>query len=202
MNQPLGKFVGNALEVFECVKILRGEIEGAMRPTLELSIELAARMLVLCGVEETVQSSKSKVQSVLDSGAALEKFRQNVELQNGNTKVCDNPEILLDKNLIRVEVKTEKTGFINDVDAGAIGESVSKIGGGRNKVEDAIDFAVGYQCEKTIGDEIRRGDALGVLYCRRENRPDSIREKLARAYKIRPQRNSNESRLIKEIIGS
>jgi len=202
MNQPLGKYVGNALEVFECVKILRGEADAQMLSTLELSIELTARMLVLTGIEKTVQSSKFKVQSVLDSGAALEKFRQNIELQNGDSKICDNPEILFDKDLVKVDVKAEKSGFVSEIDAAVIGECVSKIGGGRNKVEDAIDFAVGYQCEKTIGDEIRRGDALGILYCRRENRPDSIREKLARAYKIRPQRNSNESRLIKEIIGS
>ncbi|MDQ3062068.1 MAG: thymidine phosphorylase, partial [Acidobacteriota bacterium] len=123
MNQPLGKFVGNALEVFECVKILRGEADEKMSPTLELSIELAARMLVLCGVEKTVQSSKFKVQSVLDSGAALEKFRQNIECQNGDPLICDNPESLLDKNLIEVKIKTEKMGFITEIDAGAIGES-------------------------------------------------------------------------------
>ncbi len=202
MNQPLGKYVGNALEVFESVKILRNEIDETMLPTLELSIELAARMLVLCGVEETVQSSKFKVQSVLDSGAALEKLRQNVELQNGNAAVCDNPEILLDKNLIKVEITAKKTGFVSEIDASAIGESVSQIGGGRIKVGDTIDFAVGYRCEMIIGDEIRCGDALGILYCRNENQSNSIREKLTEAYKISHQRNSNESCLIKEVIGS
>jgi pyrimidine-nucleoside phosphorylase len=202
MNQPLGKFVGNALEVFECVKILRNEIEETILPTLELSIELAARMLVLCGVEETGQSSKFKVQSVLDSGAALEKFRQNIELQNGDTTICDEPEILLDKNLMEVEITANNSGFVSEIDTSAIGEGISQIGGGRIKVGDKIDFAVGYRCEKTLGDEIRSGDTLGVLYCRNENQSNSIREKLSEAYKIRPQRNSNESRLIKEIIGS
>ncbi len=202
MNQPLGKYVGNSLEIYECVKILRGETDEQMQPTLELSIELAARMLALCGVAESVQSSKFKVQSSLESGAALEKFRRNVECQSGDAKVCDNPEILLDKNLIEAEIKAETNGFVAEIDASAIGECVSRIGGGRIKIEDKIDFAVGYQCEKKIGDEIRAGETLGVLHCRTENQFNSIREKLARAYKISPERNSNKSRLIKEIIGS
>jgi len=200
MNQPLGKFVGNALEVFECVKILRGEIDEQMLQTLELSIELAARMLVLCGVENTVQSSKFKVRSVLDSGAALEKFRQNIECQSGAAEICDNPETLLDKDLIEVEIKTEKTGFIAEIDAGAIGESISRIGGGRIKVEDKIDFAVGYECVKKLGDRVKSGETLGVIFCRNKTQTHLIYEKLANAYKIDDGKPSGKFELIKEII--
>ena len=96
MSQPLGKYVGNALEVYECIKILRGENEEEMLPTLELSVELAARILILCGIEESIQSSKFKVQSLLASGAALEKFRLNIECQGGNAEICDTPDILFD----------------------------------------------------------------------------------------------------------
>ncbi|CAN5789647.1 pyrimidine-nucleoside phosphorylase [soil metagenome] len=200
MNQPLGKFVGNALEVFECVKILRGEIDEQMHQTLELSIELAARMLILCGVEKTVQSSKFKVQSVLDSGAALEKFRQNIECQNGDTLICDNPESLLDKSLIKIEIKTKKTGFVAEIDAGAIGESISRIGGGRIKVEDKIDFAVGYECVKKLGDRVKSGETLGVIFCRNKTQTHLIYEKLANAYKIDDEKPSGKIKLIKEII--
>ncbi|MDQ3711917.1 MAG: thymidine phosphorylase [Acidobacteriota bacterium] len=200
MNQPLGKFVGNALEVFECVKILRGETDEQMHGTLELSIELAARMLVLCGVEKTVQSSKFKVQSVLDSGAALEKCRQNIECQNGAAEVCDNPESLLDKNLFEVEIKTEKTGFIAEIDASGIGESVSRIGGGRIKVEDKIDFAVGYECVKKLGDKVKAGETLGVIFCRNKTQAHLIYEKLTDAYKIDDEKPSGKFELIKEVI--
>ena len=200
MNQPLGKFVGNALEVYECIKILRGEIDDQMRQTLELSIELAARMLILCGVEKTVQSSKFKVQSVLDSGAALEKFRQNIECQNGDTLICNNPESLLDKNLIEIEIKTEKTGFVAEIDASAIGESISRIGGGRIKVEDKIDFAVGYECVKKLGDEVKSGETLGVIFCRNRAQTHLIYEKLANAYKIGDEKPIGKFELIKVII--
>ncbi len=198
MNQPLGKFVGNALEVYECVKILRGETDAQMSPTLELSIELAARMLVLCGIEDTVQSSKLKVQSVLESGAALEKFRQNIECQNGDAKICDAPEILLDASLIEVEVKAEKSGYINEIDTLAIGESVSKIGGGRIKVEDAIDYAVGFQCEKNIDDEIKTGETLGVIYCRNQSQAELITAIMRDAYRIEVEKATANFELIKK----
>ena len=200
MNQPLGKYVGNALEVFECVKILRGEADAQMLSTLELSIELTARMLVLTGIEKTVQSSKFKVQSVLDSGAALEKFRQNIELQNGDSKICDNPEILFDKDLVKVEVKAEKSGFISVIDAGAVGESVSKIGGGRIKVGDKIDYAVGCECVKKLGDEVQAGETLGVIFCRNETQANLIYEKSANAYKIVDEKPLENFDLIKAVI--
>ncbi|MDQ3748586.1 MAG: thymidine phosphorylase [Acidobacteriota bacterium] len=199
MNQPLGKFVGNALEVFECVKILRGEADEKMSLTLELSIELAARMLVLCDVTDTVQDSRLKIQDSLDSGEALEKFRYNIELQGGDIKVCDQPEDLLDGNLIEVEIKAEQSGFICEIDTSAIGESVSRIGG-RIKVEDKIDFAVGYECVKELGDEVKSGETLGVIFCRNKMQTHLIYKKLANAYKIKDEKPSEKFELIKEVI--
>jgi pyrimidine-nucleoside phosphorylase len=200
MNQPLGKYVGNALEVFECIKILRGEAGEKMSPTLELSIELAARMLVLTRIAETVESAKLKIKNVLDSGEALEKFRQNIGLQNGDSKICDNPEILFDKDLIKVEVKAEKSGYVSEIDATAIGESVSKIGGGRIKIGDKIDYAVGYECVKKLSDEVQTGETLGMIFCRNETQANLIYEKLANAYKIVDEKPLGNFELVKEVI--
>ncbi|HEY0659186.1 MAG TPA: thymidine phosphorylase [Pyrinomonadaceae bacterium] len=199
MNQPLGKYVGNSLEVYECVRILRGETDEKMRPTLDLSIELAARMLILCGIEKSAQTSKFKVQSVLDSGAALEKFRQNINLQSGDAKVCDKPEILFDANLIESQIAARNSGYVSEIDAGAIGEAIGRIGGGRTKTEDEIDAAVGYACEAKIGDKIKRGETLGILYSRNESQSHQISEKLQNAYRISEQKLP-ESELVKEII--
>lgn len=200
MNQPLGKYVGNALEVFECVKILRGEADEEMSPTLELSIELTARMLVLTGIAETVENAKLNIKSVLDSGEALEKFRQNIELQNGDSKICDNPEILFDKELFKVQLKAEKSGFVSKIDATVIGESVSRIGGGRIKVGDKIDFAVGYECLKKLGDAVQSGETLGVIFCRNETQANLIYEKMANAYKIVDEKPLENFELIKAVI--
>ena len=199
MNQPLGKFVGNAAEVYECVKILRGETDEMMRPTLALSIELAARILVLSEEGKTVQSAKCKVQSFLESGAALEKFRENIECQNGDPTICDDPEKLLDKSLFQFEIKANESGFVSEIDTLTVGNAIVEIGGGRTKAEDRIDHAVGFAGERKIGDEIKQNEILGILFTRSENQARQISEKLRGAYKISEEKPNNLE-LVKEII--
>lgn len=184
MNQPLGKYVGNALEVYECVKILRGETEDGFEATLELSLDLTARMLALTKVAVNLKNARKICEEKLRSGAALEKFRQNVEIQGGDARVADEPEMLLDRNLLEIPVTAAETGFITAVDVRAVGEAVSQIGGGRIKVEDKIDFGVGFACEKKIGDEIKAGESLGVLYCRDEKQAARAGGALQKAFQI------------------
>ncbi len=200
MSEPLGQFVGNALEVYECIKILRGETDEKMLSTLELSVELAARMLVLTEIADSFEAAKAKVQKVLQSGAALEKFRENVVSQNGDAKVCDEPEKLFDKDVVTLEIKAKQTGFIAEIDTLALGNAIVEIGGGRTRAEDAIDAAVGFACVRKTGDEIRENEPLGILYCRGENHMNQISEKLRNAYKISVEK-PQPSNLIKEVIG-
>ena len=82
-----------------------------MMPSLELSVELTARLLVMCGIAGSDKEAKGKLQYVLDSGEALERFRQNIELQGGDPRICDTPEKLLDKKLVQVEIKADKAGM-------------------------------------------------------------------------------------------
>lgn len=199
MNQPLGKFVGNSLEIYECVKILRGEIDEQMKPTLELSIELTARMLVMTKISDSIKNAKFKIQNCLDNGKALEKFRQNIELQNGNPEICDKPEILFGKDLIKIAIKAKSSGFINKIMTSEIGLAISEIGGGRQKAEDSIDHFVGYVCEVKLGEEINSGENLGILYCRNEKQANLISEKIQNAYKISSVKPA-ELKLIKTVI--
>ncbi len=199
MNQPLGKFVGNAVEVYECVKILRGETDALMQPTLDLSIELTAEMLLLCGIVNTVENAKLKIKHALDSGAALEKFRQNIELQKGDPKICDAPETLLENNILQIPVAASESGFITEIDAKTIGASIASIGGGRLKVADEIDFAVGFECRKKIGDEIAENEPLGILSCRDEKQSAEIWKNINEAYKI-SQTGVEPNKLVKNKI--
>ncbi len=184
MSEPLGQFVGNALEVYECLKILRGEADDAMLPTLELSTELTAHMLVQTKVANSLDSAKFKIRTALDSGKALETFRKNIELQGGNAKICDKPELLFTKGIVKVPVTASVSGFISEIDTFLVGNAISEIGGGRIKAEDSVDHAVGYSCTKKLGDHVGKGDELGVIYCRKRNQADAISEKLQNAYKI------------------
>jgi pyrimidine-nucleoside phosphorylase len=184
MSQPLGKYVGNALEVYECVKILRGEMEDAMAPTLELSVELTAHMLVQCRAAGSLAAAKAGVTRALDSGQALERFRQNIELQGGDPKVCDKPESLFAKGLKKVPVLAADNGYVGEIDTFQVGRAICDIGGGRVKAEDGVDHAVGYSCTVKLGDRIKKGDEIGVIYCRERAQGESVSEKLRGAYKI------------------
>lgn len=198
MSQPLGKFVGNSLEVFECLEILRGASDSQMIETLELSVELTARMLFLSKLSDSIETAKNLCYEKLSNGAALEKFRQNIELQGGNPAICDSPEILLD-DVVKIPVTSLQSGFVLQIDTKTVGNSICHIGGGRTKIDDKIDFAVGFECEKKIGDEIRVGETLGILYCRNESQANLILEKLQNAYQISEEKPEKID-LIQKII--
>lgn len=201
MSQPLGKYVGNALETYECIKILRGETEAGAGATLELSLELSARLLVLAGVSDNVAAASNLAVAKLNSGEAFERFAHNVELQGGDRAVCDTPEMLLNTDLVEVEIKADRAGFVSEIDTLAIGNAIVEIGGGRTKADDKIDHAVGYACTAKIGEELKAGDQLGVLFCRNSEQASAIRTKITAAYELSPQNNQNQPQLIQQVIG-
>ncbi|HYE66181.1 MAG TPA: hypothetical protein VD966_11390, partial [Pyrinomonadaceae bacterium] len=200
MNQPLGRAVGNALEVHECLDILRGEADERARPVLDLSIELTARMVVLSDIDSSLDAARSRVQRALDSGAALERFRANVEVQGGDARVCDEPKRLLDLTLREVRIESPRAGFVSHIDTAEIGHTVAAIGGGRVRIEDKIDPAVGFIAEVKIGDQLAAGDTIGLLYCRRDEQAAEAAPRILAAYGIGEEPPSTAPTLIKEVI--
>ena len=184
MSQPLGRFVGNSHEVYECIKIMRGDVDDISRPTLDLSIDLAARMLVLAGVAADFDEARERSADAIESGRALDRFAKNTELQGGDVSMCDDPESLLDPNLCRVELAAPASGSISGFDAYEVGQCIVAIGGGRTNAEDHVDHAVGFECIAKIGDNVRTGDPLAILYCRDMAQADEVRDRLLHAYSI------------------
>ena len=200
MNQPLGKYVGNALEVFECLKILRNETDKLSGQTLDLAAELTARILVMTEVCDSIKNAESKINNVLTSGDALEKFRANIEAQGGNPNICDTPEMLLDKNLLEVKIKSPESGYVLEIDTSQIGKAVASIGGGRFRIDDKIDYAVGYSCDKKLGDKVKEHEPLGTLFCRSGAQAAKVLAKLQMAYKFSEEKPTRKFELIKEVI--
>ncbi|HEX8424259.1 MAG TPA: thymidine phosphorylase, partial [Pyrinomonadaceae bacterium] len=203
MNQPLGRAVGHALEVYECIEILRGESHAGARPVLDLSVELTARMCALAGVEPTIEAARERVRRAHESGAALECFRRNVEVQGGDARVCDDPSLLLETSSLRaVKVESPRAGFITQVEAAEIGHAVSAIGGGRTRLEDEIDFQIGFVADAKLGDQTGAGDALGTLYCRDDRQAAVAGARIRAAYTIgdEPPQGGAPAKLIKEVI--
>jgi pyrimidine-nucleoside phosphorylase len=182
MSQPLGQFVGNAHEVYECIKILRGEADAQARATAELSMELSARMLLLSGVVDSLESARQRVEQKVANGDALEKWRRNVECQGGDPTVCDDPSKLLPRDVNKREVKAGRPGSISAIDTLALGNALSEIGGGRVRADDKVDHAVGFECVVGLGHTVREGETIGFLYCR--DGADEALEKISRAYAI------------------
>lgn len=198
MSQPLGRFVGNALEVYECLQILRGQSDPLMNETLELSIELTAQLLVLANLTHSIETAKLICLDKINNGSALEKFRQNIQIQGGNPEICHSPEMLLE-DVLKVPVNVSKTGFIKEIDTKTVGNAICEIGGGRTMIDDVVDFAVGYECLKKIGDEIREGESVGILYCRNESQANQILNKLQNAYQVSEEKPQKID-LIQKII--
>ena len=200
MSQPLGKYVGNSVEVYECIKIMRNEIEPAARPTWDLSLELSARILLLTGAAEDLETAKQICKSKVGNGEALERFRRNVECQGGDPSVCDDPEKLLSKDISIFPIKAERSGYLNAIDTQALGNAVSEIGGGRVKADDKVDHAVGFASDLKLGDRVKAGDEIGVLHCRDARFAVEVADKILRSYAIGDS-NNLPPQLIQNVFG-
>jgi pyrimidine-nucleoside phosphorylase len=199
MNQPLGQTVGNAIEVRECLNLLRGDFDEAARPVLDLSLELSAHMLVLSGLESSHEAALNRLQGALDSGAALECFRRNIEAQGGEPRVCDEPERFLPLAQRSVEIESPRPGFITKVDTTEIGHAIAAMGGGRVRIEDAIDASVGFITAAKIGDEVGPSRPIGRVLCNDAARAEEAAARIQAAYEV-----SDEPlpavQLVKEVI--
>lgn len=200
MNQPLGRAVGNANEVRECLDILRGDFAEGARPVLELSLELSAHMLMLARVSDSLPVARQRVQTALDSGDALDCFRRNIEAQSGEPRVCDDPDRFLPLARESVKVESPRSGFISKIDTTAVGHAIAAIGGGRVRIEDAIDAAVGFLNEVKIGDRIAAGDTIGIVQGNDIARAQEAAARIGAAYEVGDEPPAASPKLIKEVI--
>ena len=180
MDQPLGRMVGNAMEVAECIEVMRG---GGPEDLRELCLDLAAWMFYLGGAAKAVDEAKTKAAEILKSGKALERFRQMVELQGGDARVVDDPA-RLPAAKCRVEAKSAAAGFVAAIACEEIGTACVILGGGREKKEDRVDPAVGIVVHKKIGDRVERSEALCTIHCHSEAQAERARKMIESSYTI------------------
>jgi pyrimidine-nucleoside phosphorylase len=199
MNQPLGRAVGNSVEVKECIELLRGEFAAGARPVLDLSIELSAHMLVLAHVDDTLAAAQARLQRILSSGKALESFRANVSAQGGDPRVCDEPDKFLPLASESFNVESPRSGFVCAVKTADIGHAIAAIGGGRVRIEDEIDPSVGFITDVKIGNRITAGDTIGTVYCDDKAKAKEAVQVLQSAYEIGDE-PLEEPLLVKEVI--
>jgi len=169
MDAPLGRAVGNALEVAECIDVLRG---AGPEDLVALSVELAARMLMLGGAASSRSDAESAIRRAIASGAGLARLRQIVEAQGGDPRVVDEPA-RLPKAPSRHAVTASQAGFVAALDAALVGRASVALGAGRDRVDEVIDPAVGILITAKPGDAVAKGDAVLELHYRDQARRDA-----------------------------
>jgi pyrimidine-nucleoside phosphorylase len=197
MDQPLGNMIGNALEVVEVIEVLRG---GGPEDLRELCLELAGWMLNLGGVSKTVADGKTQSAKLISSGKALEKFRQMVELQGGDSRVIDDAR-RLPQARYSAQVPSAKAGYLAAMQCEQIGTACVILGGGRERKEDSVDPAVGIVLHKKVGDRVAAGEPLATIYYNAEERAARARQLIETSCVVSDAPPSTKRALIHKVIG-
>ncbi len=178
MGSPLGDRAGNSLEIEECVEVLRGE---GPRSTRELSIELAAEMVLLARPKESRTELISRLDGHLSSGRAFEVFSKVVAAQGGDVdQLIDTRKLPGAKH--RLEVRAEESGYVCACDVRELGLTIVELGGGRRRASDRINPAVGLSALKRVGDKINKSDVLAVIHADSADDAKRVSERVRSAY--------------------
>lgn len=168
MSQPLGRAIGNGLEVKEAIETLKGE---GPEDLTELVLTLGSQMVVLAKKAETLDEAREKLLEVIQNGKALEKFKVFLENQGGDGSVVDDVT-KLPQAQYTFEVKAETSGYVSHIVANEIGVASMLLGAGRATKDDIIDLAVGLVLNKKVGDKVEAGESLVTIYANQEDVKD------------------------------
>ena len=179
MNEPLGKMVGNSLEVIEAIETLKGNGPKAFT---KLCYELAAQMLLMTNICKTRDDAIKLVKQKISSGEALNKLREMINAQGGNAKVIEDYSLLpMAKHKEAIVSRT--SGYVSDINAEKIGLAGMMLGSGRENKNDVIDLGVGVEINKAVGDYVNKGEPLVTLYYNNKGRA-AAEALVYEAYKI------------------
>ena len=180
MDQPLGRAVGNALEVKEAISVLKGETKGDL---LELCLTLGSCMLTEAGFAESTESARKQLLKTIESGAALKKLSELVAAQDGEARDVFDPS-RLPLAPVQKEVFSEAAGFVQHIEAEQMGLISMHLGGGRATKEDVIDLSVGLVLDKKVGDRVEKGERLAVLHAPNAAKAEEAAALLRACYRL------------------
>lgn len=182
MDQPLGKMVGNSLEIIESIEALKG---NGPKDTMMVTFGLGAAMLVAAGLETDYHHALQKLETALKSGKPLEIFKRFITAQGGNANTCDDYS-LLPQSKHQEPLAAEKQGCISKINAFQVGMAAIDIGAGRRKKEDTIDHSAGFVFHKKVGDKVKKGDTILSIHTNNPDSIDTAKERLKKAITLTP----------------
>jgi len=174
MEEPLGRAIGNSIEIIESIEFLKGNLKTG--DVADLTYSFAAIALTQLGIYETEDEAKAFLTELVNSGKALEKFRELIDAQGGNSAIIEDYD-KFELPDYKVEYESKKTGYVQNVDAYKIAYACKMLGAGRDKKTDPIDYSVGIYLNKKSGESVNRGDILYTIY---SNDPEKT--KIAQKY--------------------
>ena len=196
MDQPLGRAVGNALEVIECIEVLRG---GGPDDLKNLTLELSAWMFYLGERTKSVEEGRKLAEELVANGEALKRFGQMTRLQGGDDRVLENTG-LLPTARNKMDVKAGRGGSVAAMDVEKIGVASLVLGGGRSTKEDDIDPAVGLTVHKKVGDRVSPGEPLCTLYYNGDAHLEEARSLVEASYVMSASPLLKKQPLIRRVI--
>ncbi len=195
MEEPLGRAVGNSLEVIEAIEFLKGNMQPDVK---EVILTLGAYMIKLAGKGNNIEENKQKMLEQIQNGKAFAKLEQWVQKQGGDISYLENTE-KFEKAKFVLPVVAERSGYVEQLNAQEIGKASMNLGAGRKKKEDNIDFAVGIILEKKIGDKVESGEILAYIHANDENLGNEIVKDVFNAYTITNDRVSKKQDILKIV---
>ena len=193
MNQPLGSKIGNTLEIEETLDLLKGK---GSKDLLELVLELGSRMVVMGQQAASLAEARAKLEQTIADGSALARFKAMIKAQHGDPNVVDDYS-LMPHAKYQIEYPAQKGGVIAKLTADEIGMASMLMGGGRQKADDQLDYAVGIELHKKIGDSVQKGESIMTIWSNRED-IDDVKELLDQAVAIKE--SAQQPTLIHETI--
>jgi pyrimidine-nucleoside phosphorylase len=192
MNEPLGEAVGNSIEVIEAIQTLKGK---APEDLMKVTFALGAYMLIFAGKAKNFKNAKEELEKAIKSGNALNKFRQMVKKQGGNPKVVDDYRFLpWAKHKITVE--SDQTGYVKSIDTLRIGLLAVKLGAGRERLDNQIDPGVGFLIKKKVGDKVKKGENLAVIFSNDLKKGKLARQEIKEAYQVSKRRTQRLQKIL------
>lgn len=195
MDEPLGRSVGNSLEVKEAIEALRGNI---LEDVKQVVLALGSYMLKLSGVEEDLETAKKILEENLNNGKAYKKFLELVKNQGGDITYIEDIDNLEETKYIE-PVYSEKTGYIYNINAKEIGKLACYLGAGRVTKEDKIDKSVGIELLKKVGDKVSKDEVIAYLHINKPEQLEIAKEKIKEIIKIRKEKQEKLKTIIKVI---
>ena len=195
MDEPLGKCVGNALEVREAIKALEGDIEDDVKKVV---LELGTHMVILSGIADKEETARKMLENNLENGKAYKKFIQMIERQGGDISYLENIESFEESKYIE-PIYSEESGYIYNIDAEKVGKLACTLGTREIKKENKIDPSVGIVLLKKVGHYVEKGEVLAYLHLNNIEQLNEAKEKMKNIVKIRKEKTKKLTTIIKVI---